>query len=151
MTAIMPLQKNETSRSGSGSAATTACLRLVLARAAIVVGARAMLLLLLAKAATACISTGFALLHVAATGIATKRFIGGDAIARSKLDFQLDDFVPMLICSITLGNRKEFTQAATRIRRRSYGNRSFRRIFWIRIIHCNLRKAEPVKDEPRIR
>lgn len=145
----MPFQENETSSSG-GSPATTATLRLVLARTAIVVGARAMLLLLLAWATT-CISTGLAMLHIVATRISAKRLVAGNAVTGSKLDFQLDDFVPLLIGSIALGDRKKVTQATTRIGRRGYGNRSFGGIFWIRIIHCNLKKAEPVNDEPRIR
>lgn len=134
----MPLQKNETSRSG-GSATATAGLRLVLARSAIVVGTRAMLLLRLADAATGTgVPARLAMLHVAATRIAAKRLIAGNTVTRSELDFQLDDFVPLLIGSITLGDRKEVTQAATRIRRRGYRNGSFGGIFWIRIIHCNL-------------
>jgi hypothetical protein len=148
MPAIMPFQENETSRSGR-SAATTASLRLVLTRPAIVVGARAMFLLLLARG-SAGISAGFAMLHVTATWISSQRLIAGDTVARRKLDFQLDDFVPLLIGSITFWDRQEVTQAATRIRLRRYGNRSFGRVFWIRIGHCNLKKAEPVKDEPRI-
>ncbi|TXT25047.1 MAG: hypothetical protein FD131_4747 [Rhodocyclaceae bacterium] len=146
----MPLQKNETSRSG-GSATATACLRLVLARSAIIVGTRAMFLLLLTNTATgAGIAARLAMLHVAAAWIAAKRLISGNTVTRSELDFQLDDFVPLLVGSITLGDRKEVTQAATRIRRRGYRNGSFGGIFWIRIVHCNLKKAEPVEDDLRI-
>ena len=146
----MPLHENETSRSG-GRSATTASLRLVLERPAIVVGTRTMFLLLLTNAsASAGISAGFAMLHVTAAWIAAKRLIAGNTVAGSKLDFQLDDFVPLLIGAITLGDRQEVTQATTRIGRRRYDNGSFGRIFRIRIIHCNLKKAEPVKDEPRI-
>jgi hypothetical protein len=106
MTAIMPFQENETSRSG-GSATTTAGLRLVLARPAIVVGAWTMLLLLLAKAAAgAGIAARLAMLHVAAARTATKRLVAGNTVTGSELDFQLDDFVPLLVGSITLGDRK---------------------------------------------
>jgi len=136
----MPFQENETSRSG-GRTAATACLRLVRARPAIVVGARAMFLLRLAGATSsiaAGITTGLAMLHVAAARITAKRLISRDTVARRKLDFQLDDFVPLLVGAITLGNRKEFTQTATRVRRRRYDNGNFGRIFWIGIVHCNL-------------
>jgi len=133
----MPRQENETSRSGSRSTATTTGLRLVLAWPAIVVGAWAMFFLLLAKA-TSSISAWLAVLHVATPRIAAKRLITGNTVTRRELDFQLDDFIPLLIGSIPLWNRKEFTQATTRIGRRGYDDGSFGRIFWIRIVHCNL-------------
>ena len=91
------------------------------------------------------------MLHVTAAWIAAKRLIAGNTVAGSKLDFQLDDFVPLLIGAITLRDRQEVTQATTRIGRRRYDNGSFGRIFRIRIIHCNLKKAELIKDKPRIR
>jgi hypothetical protein len=137
MTAIMPRQENETSRSGSRSTATATGLRLVRAWPAIVVSARAMFFLLLANATTS-ISAWLAVLHIVATWIAAKRLISGNTVARRELDFQLDDFIPLLIGSIPLWNRKEFAQATTRIGRRGYDDGSFGRIFWIRIIHCNL-------------
>ena len=109
------------------------------------------LLLLTNASASAGISAGFAMLHVTAAWIAAKRLIAGNTVAGSKLDFQLDDFVPLLIRSITLGDSKQFTQASTVIRRLNDSNWILRRIFWIRIVHCNLKKAELIKDKPRIR
>ncbi|MBK9783321.1 MAG: hypothetical protein IPP59_03450 [Betaproteobacteria bacterium] len=43
----------------------------------------------------------------------TMRLIAGNAVARCKLYFQLDNFIPLLIRSIALGDRKKFTQTAT--------------------------------------
>ena len=119
--------------------------------AAIVIRARAIFLLLLANATASIATTRLAVRHdIVASGIPAKRLIARHSVSGSKLDFQLDDFVPLLIGAITLGDRQEVTQATTRIGRRRYDNGSFGRIFRIRIIHCNLKKAEPVKDEPRI-
>jgi hypothetical protein len=148
MPAILPLQANETSRS-DGSAATTASLRFVRARATIVVGARAMLLLRLPRA-TARISTWLAMLYVVAAGVTTLLLVAGNSVSWRKLDFQLNDFIPLLIASISLGDREQFAQTATVVGLRGYDNGNFGRVFWIRIVHCNLKKAEPVKDEPRI-
>lgn len=98
----MPVQENETSGSGWIAAATG--LRLVLTRPAIVVGPRSMLFLLLT--ATAASSPLLAVLGIAPPRRTTAMwFIAGDAITWSELNFQLDDFVPLLVGAITLGNR----------------------------------------------
>ncbi|MFZ1246975.1 MAG: hypothetical protein WAR41_18090 [Azonexus sp.] len=108
MTAIMPLQENETSKSGGRTATTgltTSGLRLVLTWAAIVIRARAIFLLLLANATASIATTRLAVRHdIVASGIPAKRLIARHSVSGSKLDFQLDDFVPLLIRSITLGD-----------------------------------------------
>lgn len=97
----MPVQENETS--DSGRIAATTGLRLVLTRPAIIVGARPVLFLLLT--ATTASSTLLAVLGVATPRRTTAmRFIAGDTVTWSKLDFQLDDFVPLLVGAITLWN-----------------------------------------------
>lgn len=99
----MPVQENETS--DSGRIAATTGLRLVLTRPAIIVGARPMLFLLLTTTTTATSSTLLAVLGVATPRRTTAmRFIAGDTVTWSKLDFQLDDFVPLLVGAITLWN-----------------------------------------------
>lgn len=98
----MPVQENETS--DSGRIAATTGLRLVLTRPAIIVGARPVLFLLLTAATTAS-STLLAVLGVATPRRTTAmRFIAGDTVTWRKLDFQLDDFVPLLVGAITLWN-----------------------------------------------
>ena len=91
----MPLQGKETRKSGWIAAAG---LRLVLARPAIVVGARTVLLLGLTTS-----TTGLAVRHLVAPLAATTamRLVAGDAITGSQLNFQLDDFVLLLIGAIT--------------------------------------------------
>jgi len=160
MTAIMPLQENETNQSGGCSA--TAGLRFVLALSAIVVGAGAMFLLLLPLAAARGVASGLAVLHAAPTGISAQRFVAGHAIAWGKLDLKLDDFVPLLVCPIAFWDRQKFAQATTVIRRRwrsdcgSWsGNFGFGWVFWIGIIHCKLksgarRRRTPHSMTPRI-
>ena len=71
-----------------------------------------LLLLTKATAGSSTATTGLAVrCGIVAPLIATKRLSAGDAIAGSELDFQLDDFVPLLIAPITLGDRKKLTQA----------------------------------------
>jgi len=106
MTAIMPFQENETNHSG-GRTATTGLTatrwRLVLTGATIVVGARAIFLLLLANASARTATTRLTVRHdVITPRTSTKRLIARHTIAWSKLNFQLDDLVPLLICPIAL-------------------------------------------------
>src|SRR5574343_630760 len=144
MTAIMPLQGKETRRSG-WIAATG--LRLVLARPAIVVGARPMLLLLLAAGPA---TAGLAVRHrIAALGAAAVRFIAGNTVAGRQLDFQLDDFVPLLIGAIALRHGEKFAQPATGIYLRCSGRDIFGRVFWIGIVHWKIKKrGEPQRRTP---
>ena len=109
----MPLQERGASKL-DGRTATTG-LRLVLTRAAIVVGARAMLFLLLASSsAGTTTATGFIAIGrgVITARSPTERLVTRRAIPRSKLDLQLNNFVPLLISPITFGDRKKLTQTA---------------------------------------
>ncbi len=94
----MPVQKIDTRK--SGRIATAAGLRLVLARPAIVVRPRPMLLLLLAAR-----TTRLAMLLLMATPLiaAAVRLATGYPVTGGKLDFQLDDFVPLLVGTVTFG------------------------------------------------
>lgn len=83
-----------------------------------------MLLLLLpgsaARPASATTAARLAMRHGIAALTAAKRLIAGGAVARGELDFQLNDFVPLLIGPIPLGDRKKFAQTTTGIERLSY-------------------------------
>ena len=87
-----------------------------------------MLLLLLTTTAT---TTRLAVLLVATPLVATAtvRLVTGDPVARCKLDFQLDNFIPLLVATITLGNRQQLTQTAPGIKLRRYRGLRLRRIF----------------------
>lgn len=58
-------------------------------------------------------------------------FVAGNAIAGRELDFQLDDFIPLLVCPIPLGNRKKLTQATTIVVHGRSGRSNGGRIFWV--------------------
>ena len=91
-----------------------------------------MLLLLLTGTA----ATLLALLHLATPSIASAGlFAGTKAIPWCELDFEFDDFVPLLIGTITLRNRQQFAQAAAGVELRRGRCRIFGRIFGIWIIH----------------
>ena len=64
------------------------------------------------------------------TGLLT----GRNTIARRQLDFQFDNFVPLLVGTIPFRNGKQFAQTTPAVKgRRGWNNR---RSFWIRISHC---------------
>ena len=136
----MPVQKIDTRK--SGRIATAAGLRLVLARPAIVVRPRPMLLLLLAAR-----TTRLAMLLLMATPLiaAAVRLATGYPVTGGKLDFQLDDFVPLLVAAVPLGNGQQFAQAASRIKLRRYRRLGLGyvldRIFRIGIVHWKLKSG----------
>ena len=105
------------------------------------------MLFLLLTASAASAAPLLAVLRVAAALLraATMLFVAGDAVTRSKLDFQLDDFVPLFVGAITLGNRQQFAEATPRINLRRYGRlslgRVFRKVFWIGIVHWKLKSG----------
>ena len=112
-----------------------------------------MLFLLLTNTATAtatAIAAAITLLAVR-LGTTTNRaivvLVTGYTITRRKLDFQLDYFVPLFVAPIALSDGKQFAQATSVIswRRRHndrrHGWRVFRRGFWIRIIHLELKSG----------
>lgn len=79
-----------------------------------------------------------------ATGVAraTAALVGGrNAITWSKLDLQLNDFIPLFVGTIPLGNGQQFAKATTIVvgRRRDRGIDG--RIFWILIVHWRLKSG----------
>ena len=141
----MPLQEDATKASGRSTASTTAAtLRLVGALTTIIVRTRPVLLLLLAT--TARLAMGLRTTAEAAASL----FIAGDTVARCELDFQLNDFIPLLIAPITLWDRQQFPQTALGVERLGDGGSVFGKVFGIWIVHCKL-KAEPVENGLRNR
>jgi hypothetical protein len=60
--------------------------------------------------------------------MASARFVPGYPVTGCKLDFQLNDFIPLLITSVTLRDRQQIAQTATVIVGRwSSHNRYFTR------------------------
>ncbi len=93
-------------------------------------------MLLLLRPSPGAAATLLAVLHLATTGIAAASlFVAADAITRGELDFQFDDFVPLLIRAVALGNGQQFAQAATGIELRRRRRLILGRIFGIWIIH----------------
>ena len=101
-----------------------------------------MLLLLLAAR-----TTRLAMLLLMATPLITAavRLATGYPVTGGKLDFQLDDFVPLLVAAVPLGNGQQFAQAAPRIELRRYRRLGLGyvldRIFRIGIVHWKLKSG----------
>ena len=81
---------------------------------------------------------------MSATGVARSAaaLVGGrNAITGCKLDFQLDDFVPLFVGTIPFGNGQQFAKASTIVvwRRRDRGIDGG--IFWILIVHWRLKSG----------
>ena len=75
-------------------------------------------------------ATGLAVVRHAAAK-AGALIIAGNAVAGCQLDFQLDDFIPLFICPITLGNRQELPQTTTIVVGRRRGRQNNGRVFWV--------------------
>jgi len=91
-------------------------------------------------------------LAVSATGIAraaTALVSWRSAITGGKLDFQLDDFVPLFVGTIPLGNGQQLAKAPTIVVRRRRDRGIDWGIFWILIVHWRL-KGGARWCEPRI-
>ncbi|MCB4359410.1 hypothetical protein [Quatrionicoccus australiensis] len=86
------------------------------------------MLFLLTAGATA--TAGLAVMRLTTTEIAGV-FIAGNTITGRKLDFQLDDFIPLLVRPIPLGNGQKLTQTTTVIVNWRSGRRNYGRIFWV--------------------
>ena len=83
-------------------------------------------------------------LAMSATGVtrATAALLSGrNAVTRSKLDFQLDDFVPLFVGAIPLRDGQQLAKAPTIVvgRRRDRGISGG--IFWILIVHWRLKSG----------
>ena len=72
-----------------------------------------------------------------------------NAVTGSKLDFQLDDFIPLFVGTIPLGDGQQLAKAPTIVvgRRRDGGIDGG--IFWILIVHWRLKSGARWR-EPRI-
>jgi hypothetical protein len=116
--------------------------RLVRALPAVVVAARAVLLGLP--------RSGRFLLLPATTDGAAGGLGRRDPVTRGKLDFKFDDFIPLLICPVTLGNRQEFAQAAPIIGRRRRGRGTDGRIFWVLTVHRKLKSGVRWQRTPHL-
>lgn len=93
---------------------------------------------------------GFILKHGRAI-LPSTLFVTRDTVTRSKLNFQLNNFIPLIVSSIAFGDRKKFSQATAIIVgwRRSHNGRNYGRGFRIRISHRKL-KSGARQSEPRI-
>ena len=82
----------------------------------------------------------------------TTLLIARDSVTRCKLNFQLDNFIPLLVRSVSLWNRKQVTQTATIIvgwRGHCYSGQDFGRGIRIGISHRKLKNGAR-QSEPRI-
>lgn len=139
----MPLYAPETRKSGrltaagiAAAIAATAAGRLVLPRTPVIVivaAARA--------AAGACARTMLLLLTTAArlavlvtAGINRTVVVAGNPVAGGQLNFEFDDFVPLLVSPVAFRDGQQFAQATTIVG--LLNGRSDRGIFWVWIIHC---------------
>ncbi len=86
------------------------------------------MLFLLSTGTTA--TTRFAVMRLTTTGTAGV-FVAGNTITGRKLDFQLDDFIPLLVCPISFGNGQKLTQTTTVVIDGRSGRRNYGRIFWV--------------------
>lgn len=86
------------------------------------------MLLLLATGTAA--TGGFPVVRLTATGVAGV-IVAGNAIAGRELDFQLNDFIPLLVCPVPLGNRQKLAQATTIVVRGRSGRGNGGRVFWV--------------------
>ncbi len=106
-----------------------------------------------ARAYTTATRLGMTALMATAGGAATRIFVAGNSISWGKLNFQLDDLIPLLIRAITLGNRKQLTQTTSAVVL-GLGNNHLGLIFWRVfgnwIVHLKLMKAGLVHHEPRM-
>ncbi|HSG22602.1 MAG TPA: hypothetical protein VLA64_06530 [Azonexus sp.] len=148
MTAIMAFQQDATTHSGWIAAAGR---RLILAWPAIVtivIGATAWIIAAWPMFFRLPRTWRFVLKHRGA--ILNTMFATGNAITGGKLNFQLNNFIPLFVGSIALRYRKEITQtAAIIVGWRGHNGQDFRRGFGIRISHRKL-KSGARYSEPRI-
>ena len=104
-----------------------------------------MLLLLLTTRTTRATCLAVLLLMAAPLIAATVRLIAGNPVTGGELDFQLNDFVPLLVAAVPFRNGQQFAQAASRIKLRRYRRLGLGyvldRIFRIGIVHWKLKSG----------